>query len=113
MKALSLAVALTFALLAGSTASAAVVVGVGPVHVAVGRPAARPVVVAPRPISRPVPRAITYARIHNHRQAVAGAVEDRQEAFVDAVEQHRQAVAETIHERREAFWGAVENALNP
>ena len=51
MKTALFTLALLGALLAGSTASAAVVVHAGPVHVAVGRPYARPLA---RPVARSV-----------------------------------------------------------
>jgi len=77
MKTLSIHLAVVFALLfASSTASAAVAVRVGPVRVAVGRPAVRRPVAAPAPMVRPAARAVVHHRrdvgrviVHNRRQA--------------------------------------------
>jgi hypothetical protein len=98
VKSLLISLVLSGAFLAGSTASAAVFVHAGPVHVAVGRPvghvhpvyrpvAVRPIVaapvIAPRPAAVLPPPAITPARVYWHRQAVRHAIQERIE---DAVE---------------------------
>ena len=88
MKTLSIHLAVVFALLfTCSTASAAVAVRVGPVRVAVGRPAVRRAVAAPAPVVRPAARAVVH-----HRHDVA---------------------RDIVHDRRQAAWNAVIDSLQP
>jgi hypothetical protein len=116
MKRFALMTAVGILLFAGSTASAAVAVRVGPVGVRVGRPAVRrahvrpvvrPVHVAPRPVvaapavapapavAAPAPavrpairahRLEAWQQIRENRQAALQAVLDRQQAIVDALQ---------------------------
>jgi len=103
MKRLSIQlVALCTLLFACSTASAAVAVRVGPVRVAVGRPAARRAVVAPARVVRPVVRPAVVAPVPVVRPVVRATVHHR-----------RSTARHIVHDRRQAAWGAVVDALQP
>ena len=103
MKTFSLSLACALVLLISSTASA-VVVRVGPVRVATGRPAVRvyrPVrpVVVPAPVL-PAPAAV----------AARATIYARRDALRDAIHANREAIRDARQARREAFWNALQNA---
>lgn len=104
MKALILSLATVCALMASSTASAGIRVRVGPVGVAVGRPAARPV----RHVHA-APRPARAAVVHGRRSAAQEMVEERRDTFQDVVEERRDTVQDVREERVDRVIDLIQN----
>ena len=109
MKTLTLSLALTFALLAASTASAAVSVHVGSVRFAVRRPLFSRVYVAPTSTvlvtPRIIPRSTTYYRYHynpywdirqHELDTLLDIQQQRLDMLLDIRRQQREAIRDTI-----------------